>query len=232
VKKQSKIIPILLTIGILALTTVGVYSNIKEQQAVDQSKLPEKVEMNKGFQKWITNLKNKGLDYVDADEFRLQEENEIYNTKWITINSIDEEGKRKEYENTLEAHRNLDKVIFSPSDREFIDHRHEYRGEYAPNEVHFYGLKEDKIINARILDCSTRANCYFDRAYFLSNDLFVISELSRNIHKHDEESPLCPRNETCTYTIKIHVIDLINNSRLVYESEEFDIVLEEVIPEL
>ncbi|MBN1162627.1 hypothetical protein JXA34_02690 [Patescibacteria group bacterium] len=220
-----------LTGCIFLLVALGVGINIKQQFEVDYSKIPNKVEENSGFQRWITNLKNKDIE-IEADEFRLIEENEIYNTKWMQVFSIDQDGKKEEFENNLLKHRDIKKVIFSPSDREYIDYRYEYRDGYAPNEVHFYGLKEDKIIDARILDCSTRANCYFDRAYFLDNNVFVISEISRNIHKHDETSPFCSQSETCTYTFKIHVIDLINNSRYVYESKPLELIMEEVRPEL
>lgn len=220
-----------LVFGIFFLITLGVTINVKQQLNTDRSKIPDKVEESRGFQRWITNLKNKDLD-VGADDFRLVEENEIYNTKWMVVRSIDAKGERETYENNLESHRELKKIVFSPSDRAYIDYRSESRDGYSPNEIHFYGLKEDKIIDARILDCSARANCYFDRAYFLDNDVFVISEFSRNIHKHDDTTPICPQKEVCTYSIKLHVIDLINNSRLVYESHPFDIILLEMIPEL
>jgi hypothetical protein len=211
---------------------MGAAININEQLSIDRSKLPEKVEEEKGFQRWITNLKNKGLDFVDADEFTLVEENEIYNTKWMEVYSFDEPGRQEEFEQTIRERKDLPKVIFSPSERLFIDYRNEKRNGIKANEVHFYGARDDKIIDARILDCSVDANCYFDRAYFLSNDVFVISEFSRNIHKRDKTAPKCAIDEECTYSIKIHVIDLINNSRLVYESKPFNIVLSQLIPEL
>ena len=208
-----------------------VFLNLKKQAEIDKSKLPQKVELSKGFQRWITNLKNKEVN-VAADDFRLYEETEIYNTKWIKVYSIDEPGKKEEFDSYIKAHENLAKVIFSPSQREFIDYRDEPRDGYNSNEVHFYGQKEDKIIDARLLDCSVRANCYFDRAYFLDNDSFVASEISRNIPKKDYTTPECPVDQTCTYTIKVHVIDLINNKRLTYESKPFDTVLSELITEL
>jgi len=176
---------------------------------------------------------------VNADGFKLVEENEIYNTKWLKISSIEEPGKQEEFEKTIEENKDIRYIVFSPSEREFLDYRHEIRNVispngdfYQPNEVRFYGQKEDKIIEARILDCSLRANCYFDRAYFLSNDLFVITEISRNIDKKDTTTPECPINSICTYTIKLHLIDLINNKRYVYESASMDLNLEELIPEL
>ncbi len=221
-----------LVAAIFLLIALGAAININKQLSIDQSKLPEKVEEDKGFQRWITNLKNKGLDFVDADEFTLVEEVEIYNTKWMQVYSFDEPGVQVAFEQTLAQHQDLPKVIFSPSERMFIDYRHKERDGYKANEVHFYGARDDKIIDARILDCSVRANCYFDRAYFLSNDVFVISEFSRNVDKKDVSIPNCPLDTECTYTIKIHVIDLINNSRLVYESKPFNIVLAQVIPEL
>jgi len=222
----------LLVIAIFALVGLAATINIQKQLSIDRSKLPEKVEEAKGFQRWITNLKNKGLDFVDADEFVLVEENEIYNTRWMEVYALDEKGRQEEFEKTIADHKNLQKVIFSPSERLFIDYRHEKRNGIKANEVHFYGVRDDKIIDARILDCSVRANCYYDRAYFLSNDVFVISEFSRNIHKKDTTTPECPKDTECAYSIKVHVIDLINNSRLVYESKPFNIVLSQLIPEL
>ncbi len=220
----------LLIACLFSLIAFGVFLNVRQESAIDNSKIPEKVETNRGFQRWITNLKNKGFE-VEADEFRLVEENEIYNTKWMTIYSIDEKGKKEEFDQTLAAHKDIERVTFSPSERIFIDYRNIERENYAYNEVHLYGLKDDKIIDARILECSMRANCYFDRAYFLDNDVFVISEFSETLEKNGED-PICNVDELCEYSIKLHVIDLINNSRLVYESKPFEIVLQDVIPEL
>ncbi len=219
--KIKKHLDILLVVTILVLTGVGVYQNILKQKAVDRSKIPPKVELNKGFQRWITNVKNKDID-ISADDFKLKEENEIYNTKWMTVASMDDTGKKEEFEKVIAVHKDTKKVVFSPSEREFIDYRNETRDGYLANEVHFYGQKEDKIVDAKLLTCSTNANCYFDRAYFLDNDVFVISEFSRNIDKKDQNVVTCAFDQMCTYTVKVHVIDLINNSRLVYESKPFE----------
>ena len=220
-------VSIILTIFIFIFVVMGVYSNVMEQRAVDQSKLPEKVELNSGFQRWITNLKNKGLT-IEADEFRLIEENEVYNTKWMKVYSIEEEGRKEKYEKTIAEHRDIKKVVFSPSDRLFIDYRFEPRNGYQPGEVRFYGLTEDKIINARALGCKNQANCYFDRGFFLDNDVFVISELSLAF----DEDPTCGRTAECTFTFKLHVTDLKKNQRLIYESLAKELVLEKTIPEL
>jgi len=224
-------LPIFLIVLILILVGLGVYSNVKEQQATDHSKIPSKVELNRGFQRWITNLKNKGID-INADDFRLKEENEIYNTKWIKVYSIDDAVRKYEYESILKTSVDVKKIIFSPSGREIIDYRNQLRDGYKSNEVRFYGQKEDKIIDARIVDCSTRANCYFDRAYYLDNDVFVISEFSRNIKKGDEQILVCGLADTCTYTIKLHVVDLIKNSRYVYESKPFESSMSWLMPNL
>lgn len=225
----------LLVGAIFLLIIVGVAINTKEKFSVDRSKLPEKVEDSEYFQRWITNIKNNDLTMINADDFELIEENEIYNTKWMKVYSFDEPGKTEEFDKILANHKKLEeteKIRFSPSDRLFIDYRNIKRDGYKLNEVRLYGAKEDKIIDARILDCEISANCYFDRAYFLSNDLFVISEFSRNINKRDVEVGDCLINSECSYSIKIHLIDLINNSRLVYESKPFNIILSELIPEL
>lgn len=230
---MKKTISVILTSALFFVVTTGVYINVRKQMAVDHSKIPEKVELSRPFQRWITNLKNKGLD-VSADEFRLLEENEIYNTKWIKIYSLDEEGRLEEYESVVREHKDIKGVEFSPSDRLFIDYRNITKGDYKPNEVHLYGLKEDKIIDARILDCSVSTNCYFDRAYFLDNDVFVISEFSRKVElgQEGQSLPTCKRDQKCIYTIKIHVVDLKNNKRFVYQSNNLELILSELIPEL
>jgi hypothetical protein len=219
--------------AILLLVIATITLNQIEKQSIDQSKLPEKVEDSRGFQRWITNLKNKDFE-IEADEFLLLEENEIYNTKWVKISSIDQKGKQEEYDKTLEEVKDFKKVVFSPSERQFIDYRDEVRRGYKSNEVNVYGLREDKIVDARVVDCSLDANCYFDRAYFLedSNDVLVVSEFSRDIDKKAENIEPCTADELCTYTIKLHVIDMLQNSRLVYESLPFDIILNETKPDL
>lgn len=223
-----------ISIIFIVLSVIGtVYFNQKEKSAVDKSKLPQKVEASRGFQRWITNLKNKELE-IEADEFQLLEENEIYNTRWITVSSIELPGKQEEYDRRIQEVQDTEKIIFAPSKRLFIDYREIARYGYSPTEVLVYGLRDDKIIESRIVDCSREANCYFDRAYFLdnSNDVFVISEFSRDIDPKATNIAACAMDEQCTYTIKLHVIDLINNSRLVYESKPFDMVFSEFKPEL
>ena len=228
---MKKVISYLAALLIFLTIGFGVYLNINEKLSIDRTKIPEKVETSKGFQKWITNAKNKGFE-IEADEFNLIEENEVYNTKWIKIYSLDEHGNKEILDKTLQEHQDIKKVVFSPNDREFIDYRTEDRNGLAPNEARLYGQREDKILDARILDCSIKANCYFDRAYFLDNDVFVISEISRTIDKKDETAIDCLPEDECQYSFKLHVIDLINNKRFVYESTSFSVVLSVVLPEL
>ena len=216
---------------IFGLIGAGVYSNIMEQKSVDHSKIPAKVEDDSAFQRWITNLKNKDIE-ISADDFKLLEKVEIYNTKWMKVYSIEESGKQEEYDKIIAEHKDVKDVVFSPSERIFLDYRNISRNGYNSNEVHFYGLRDDKIIDARILDCSIRANCIFDRAYFLDNEVFVITEISRSIDKKDLTTQTCLPSESCSYSFKLHLVDLINNSRLIYESKPFDAVLDELAPEL
>lgn len=222
---------IFLSVVIVMLVALGVGVNVQEQMSIDRTKLPEKVELSKGFQKWITNLKNKDFT-IEADEFRLKEDNEIYNTKWIKIYSLDESGKQDELEATLTAHRDLPHVVFSPSERIFIDYRNIPRDGYTADEARLYGQMEDKIMDARILNCEAKANCYFDRAYFLENDIFVISEVSRTIEKDDAVITECTPDQECEYSFKVHMIDLKNNKRYIYESKPFNGILTTMKSEL
>jgi len=219
---------VILTALLFVSVTGGVFLNIKQQASIDRSKLPAKVEEDRLFQRWITNIKNHDFE-LEADEFQLKEENEIYNTTWMNVYSSDDPKQMELYEKTIEEHKDVEKVIFNPNGRVFVDFRNAARGEVMANEVRLYGLKEDKILDARVLDCSVKGNCYFDRAYFLDNDVFVISEFSRNINKKDPAAIECMVTDVCTYTIKIHVVDMVHNKRLVYESKPFDTVLSDLI---
>ena len=165
----------------------------------------------------------------EIEENRNNQENEIYNSMWMKVYSMDDPVKKELYEKTVLAARDVKKIIFSPSEREFIDYRFEQRDGYLPEEVRFFGQKEDKIIDSRVVNCVKEANCYFDRAYFLDNDVFVISEFSRDINKKDSAVAACSVTEMCTYTIKIHIVDMIHNKRLVYESKPFDAILSDLI---
>lgn len=207
------------------------YVNYRRDKDVDRTKIPQKLELSKPFQKWITNLKNKGLN-IEADEFRLKEENEIYNSQWMTVYNIDDTGIMDRFNANISKYSKTKGVVYSPSERQFIDYRNEPRDGYGANQIHYYGLRDDKLLDARLLDCATGLNCYFDRAYFLDNDVFVVSEISRNLDKRAENIPPCAVDAVCTYTVKIHLVDLNKNSRLVYESKPFNANLALLIPEL
>lgn len=231
-KGISKNLQFGMTITLLMVTVACATAvNYKQDKDVDRTKIPQKLELAKPFQKWLTNLKNKGLN-VEADEFRLKEENEIYNTSWMTVYSIDDTGVKAQYDANIIKYVSTKKVVYSPSDRQFIDYRNEPRDGYGANQIHYYGLRDDKLLDARLLDCATSLNCYFDRAYFLDNDVFVVSEVSRNLDKRADNIPVCAVDQVCTYTIKIHLVDLNKNSRLVYESKPFETNLALLIPEL
>ncbi len=221
-----------MSIILLALTIAGAtYVNYRQDKDVDRTKLPPKLELAKPFQKWITNLKNHGV-VIEADGFRLKEENEIYNTKWMTVYNVDDSGVKEQFDAIIAKYASTKRVVYSPSDRQFIDYRNEPRDGYEANQIHYYGLRDDKLLDARLLDCATSLNCYFDRAYFLDNDVFVVSEISRNLDKRAENSPICTVDQLCTYSVKIHLVDLNKNSRLVYESIPFDVNLAVLISEL
>lgn len=230
----------LLTVSILALVVVGVASNYYEQISIDKSKLPSKVEDSTGFQRWITNLKNKGVE-IEADNFRFVEENEIYNTKWMRVYSADNPETESKFKQIVSEYQERSKIAFSPSNRQFVDYRQELRNSelepeisFDPNEIRYFGQRDDKILEARVVDCSIGSNCYFDRAFFLpdSNDVFVVTELSRNILDTDINNPPCDLEKECEYVFKVHVIDLINNSRTIYKSQPFLAVFNKLQPEL
>lgn len=151
---------------------------------------------------------------------------------WMKVYSMDDPDKKALYEKTISEAKDIKKIIFSPSEREFIDYRPIQRDGYLPEEVRFFGQKEDKIIDSRVVNCVKEANCYFDRAYFLDNDVFVISEFSRDVAKENIGKDVCAINNLCTYTVKLHVIDLVKNSRLVYKSGQIQVNLAELIPQL
>ncbi|MFA5776216.1 MAG: hypothetical protein WC988_01530 [Patescibacteria group bacterium] len=228
---SKKVAFAVLTLFLLTTIAGATIVNYKQDKDIDRTKIPQKLELSKPFQKWITNLKNKGL-IIEADEFRLKEENEIYNTSWMTVYNIDDVATKAQYDANIIKYLDIKKVVYSPSDRQFIDYRNEPRDGYDANQIHYYGLRDDKLLDARLLDCATNLNCYFDRAYFLDNDVFAVSEISRNFDKRANNIPPCGVGEVCAYTVKIHLVDLNKNSRLVYESKPFETNLALLMEEL
>lgn len=226
---KNRIISISLVTLIFAGVVGVVTSNYMEKLAVDNSKLPSKVENSKEFQKWINNHK-KRFD-LEADKFLLKEKNEVFNSANLKIQSSDNPAANEAHQELLARFKDYKNVRFSPNGFEFLDYRHETRENdlYTAFDVYYHGLREDKIIDTKILSCKPELNCYFDRGFFIDNHTFVISEFSRNIDKKDiPNMKPCGMNEICTYTIKLHVFDFINSARFVYESKPFEMNLGEM----
>jgi hypothetical protein len=212
---------ILVTLGLFLSIGGGVYLNLKEEAAINESRLPAKVAEDRAFLRWITNLKNKGID-ADTDEFSLLEEREAYNTGIMRVYSTDEPDKKKLLEDTLAKHKDLYHVAFSPSESLFLDYRD--IPQVGAQKVRLFGLEDNKIIDARIIECFVDTNCYFDRAYFMTNKYFIVQEISL-ANKEDT----CPKDEVCKHTLKVHLVDLINNKIRTYVSEEKMLNLQEWI---
>jgi len=228
--KNSQITTFLVFV-VLALTAATVASNYRQQLAIDNSKISSGVELSKEFQRWITNMK-KRVD-ISADEFRLIESNEVFNSAHLTISTTENEEANSAHLAKLEEFSQYDDVRFSPNEFQFLDFRREVRSdgnrEYLPNEVYYHGLQETKIIDTRILSCDIDANCYFDRAFFADNHVFVISQFSRDVPEDElATAPACALDEVCTYTIKLHVFDLINSAQHVYASNPYNLNLSEM----
>ncbi|MBT6401377.1 hypothetical protein HN803_00530 [candidate division WWE3 bacterium] len=225
--KTSKLI----IASILLLIAANVASNYNEEAQEDGNKLPEKVEESNGFQRWITNHK-KRMD-VAADDFNLKDINEVYNATYLEITRLEGNKAVAEHLEYIQTFEDVDETAISLDGREVLDYRHEKRDGYQPFEVHFYGLREDKLIDTKILSCVPEANCYFDRAYFIDNHAFVISEISRSdIDRKIVEGgdyKACDIEEICPYSFKLHFIDLLKNERAVYETHSFDKILADMI---
>ena len=231
---QKKLITKILVALIFILVGATVYSNYREQLAIDRSKIPESMEYAKEFQDWIINMK-KQVD-VSADEFRLKEVNEVFNSAHMKIASRDDKEAYKNHLDKLETFEGYENVRFSPNDFQFLDFRHKLRQEagfeFEPHDVYFHGLRENKIIDTKILSCEPLRNCYFDRGFFIDNDTFVISRYSRPISDENIETgnyEPCAFDEACTYTIKLHLFDIINGDQYVYESNEYEVNLAETV---
>ena len=222
----NKYLDKILIAGIFVCVALTVFFNIREQMSVDKSKIPAKLEENSRFQKWLTNAKNKGIN-VEADKFRFVEDSNIYNTLWTSTSSIDNDSTRADYEKNMKFLSEFKTSEKSPNEREIINYDNSNRFGFTSNQVFFYGLREDKILLTRVVDCEIEANCYFHRAGFLDNHVFFVAEISlKDFTKKNQIT--CDPTKTCKYSFKIHFIDLINNSRTVYESEEFEGIFEEL----
>lgn len=219
---------LIITIAILIAT--GVSLNIQKQYSIDRSKIPSKLEANGKFQRWLTNVKNKNIP-LEADNLRFIEDSNIFNTIWTSTMSIDDENNKRFYDENILALSKLKESEFSPNEREVVNYTYGSRFGYNSNEVFFYGLREDKVLQTRIVKCELEANCYFHRAGFLDNHVFFISEVS--LHDFDKENPItCQPTENCKYSFRVHLVDLNNNSIITYKSEPFEATLDYLKKEL
>lgn len=225
-KNLDKILVIF--ISILIIISVGI--NVKKQFSIDKSKLPSKLETNTIFQKWLTNAKNKGFN-IEGDNFRYVEDSNVYNTLWTSTASSDDEASLKLYQSNMEMLKKYKYSALSPNERELVNYDFSPRLDFKPNEVFFYGLREDKILKTKVVDCDFESNCFFLRGGFLDNHVFFVIEMSLKEFNRNQKV-LCDPAKVCSYTFKVHLVDLINNSRTVYESEPIEGIFKELTSEL
>jgi len=218
-------------ISIIAILVAGgVVLNVQKQYSIDKSKLPTKLESNSQFQKWVTNARNKGVK-VEGDNFRFIEDSNIFNTLWTSTASIDDDTSRKLYDENMVELRKFKDSALSPNEREVVNYDYSNRFGFSPNEVFFYGLREDKILRTKIVDCDFESNCFFNRASFLDNHVFFVIQMSLKEYTKKDPKPCDPKT-VCDYTFKVHLVDLINNSRTVYESEPVQGIFEDLVSKL
>jgi hypothetical protein len=219
--------------ALATLIFLGALLNFKEQKKIEDSKLPEYVEQNKYFQKWITNHKNSGIE-LEADEFRLFEENEVYNTARLIVFPVSDSLHNNAYKQLLNTYTNIKDARFSPNKAQIVDFRHEIRtglsmNEYKPYELLYVGLRKDRIIENKLLECSRDALCYIDRAYFVTDDIVVASTFTQNNEVPGKIFVPCSYEEKCEYTVTVYVMNIAANSSLVYKAPPLELRLSEKI---
>lgn len=207
--------------GLAISTLLVVKINVNNKRAEDASKLPKEIVESKSFIRWITNAKNKGAD-IDSDEFRLQEEYEVFSVTNIRVYSLDKPENNILLKETLAQYPNEKKVVFSPNRKMFLDYRDSPTG--IDPTVRIFGLRGNKIIDSRVVQCFDKNNCYFDRAYFLTDDLLVVHEISTAAHGMS-----CTRASICKLTFKTHVVNLSDNKVKTYYSKEQSFSIDEWI---
>lgn len=227
----------ILVVIVFVLIGFGVYINIKQSMELDVNKIPRDLEQNKEFKKWMTNLKNKEFgvkennEEMSPDSFTKVSESNIFNTLWTSTASIDNDQTRAEYEKNMGILRSLPKNALSPNEREIVNFDNSDRFGYSENEVFFYGLREDRVLQTKVVDCAYESNCYFNRAGFLDNHVFFVAELS--LKDFSKQNPVtCDPTTICEYTFKIHLVDLMNNQRTEYESKPFKGIFGKIKEEL
>ena len=218
-------------IAIVLLVAAATYINAAEKGRGFDKTLPAKIIQNTDHRIWITGLNDKGISVL-PDSFVYLERSEIYTTSRLSVFSPREPETQEQYNANLLESDSVEGIIFSPDGKQFIDIRNIPRRGYNATDVRYYGTREDKIIDARFAECYYKFNCYYDNAYFINNDTFVVYEISQYTSEKGEKPKDCLDTGECEYTFKIHLVNLNTNSRVIYESPAFWAVLNELIPEI
>ncbi len=219
-------------LALVILISFGVYLNYAQKLTIDRAKIPRFVEDHKNFQKWITNHKNKDIE-LEADAFRLLEESEVYNTQRLKLYPLSDTLMLKKYTELFKTQEKVVDKRISPDGKQLVNYQYDYRlglsnTTYLPSDVWYLGIRGDRIIENKLVSCNVKANCIADRAFFITDDIVVVSEIMRDIDT-DGTYPPCGINELCTYKVRLNVMDIAQNSNLIYESPTFDIVLSDKI---
>jgi hypothetical protein len=220
-----------IVIAILLLVAATTYINAAEKSRGFDKTLPGKIIQNTEHQNWISDQNNKGISIL-PEGFTYLERSEIYTTSRMRVLSPQEPETQEQYNADLLENEGVEGIIFSPDGKQFIDIRNIPRKGYNATDVRYYGIRGDKIVDARFAECYYKFNCYYDYAYFVDNNTFVVYEISQYTGGKGEKPKECLDSGECEYTFKIHLVNLDTNSRVIYESPAFWGILNLLVPEI
>lgn len=215
---------------IVALVLASLFVCIAAAQNFNKSlqhksqKLPEKLETQQKYQKWVNRWKER-FEQVQADNFKKVDDGEI-------ISSTSRRYKFSDV-NTEEVTEEISKVkgdkytVIAPNKLEYLT----FRAYSTPSKeatssyIYFYGIRDDKVLSGAMYECK-RTSCWFDRPFFLNPDLFYIAEIQEKIYP--EEPNRCQDKKICVYQLFLHQFDLKTNTRTTFALSELLTDLERI----
>ena len=213
-----KFIKILFVVIIFASIGGAVLINTKKDDSEDKDDktFPSEIADHENFKTFQKEMSDAGI-VVNPDEIIIKDQREIYNPDRIKVFSQQDEIKKTELEETTQSLRDVSGVTFSPDQKIILDYRNIARVGASSRQIRLFGIRSEKILDAPLLDCAISSECIYIDGYFIDNDSFVLHEISLA-----RKDPDCVVGSTCSYSIKIHYVELMQNQRSLYESTEFE----------
>ena len=203
-------------VALCLLVVGGAATNYSQSLRANNAKLPEGLTDEPKYLKWIDKWQDR-FPQLESDYFKKVDDGEIISSTnpRYTFSEPNLEALFAEIEL-----RKTDKyTVISPDKEQFLTFRNwsTETKEATSSYVYYRGMRDNKELSGPIYVCR-KTDCYFDRPFFLTPDLFYLPEVQLKVYP--DNPTRCEQEGLCSYELFLHEFNLKTNKRNTFVSSQ------------